>query len=113
MASTRTMVSAYLPLEPVIEEMFALTAEVFGLQYRRVPDARAWHPDVTLYEIRDKASGELIAHFYADLFPREGKFYHAAAFPLVLGHRHADGSYATPVNTPTANNFERVQGSSR
>ena len=99
----QNLVSAYLPLEPVIDGMFALTAEVFGLEYRRVPDAKAWHPDVMLYEIRDKASGDLIAHFYADLFPREGKFYHAAAFPLVLGHRRADGSYATPVSAIVAN----------
>ena len=99
----QNLVSAYLPLEGVIDGMFALTAEVFGLEYRRVPDAKAWHPDVTLYEIRDSASGELIAHFYADLFPREGKFYHAAAFPLELGHRRADGSYATPVSAIVAN----------
>lgn len=99
----QNLVSAYLPLEPVIDGMFELTAEVFGLEYRKVPDAKAWHPDVTLYEIHDKASGQLIAHFYADLFPREGKFYHAAAFPLVLGHRRADGSYATPVSAIVAN----------
>jgi thimet oligopeptidase len=99
----QNLISAYLPLEPVIDGMFALTAEVFGLEYRRVPDAKAWHPDVTLYEIHDKASGELIAHFYADLFPREGKFYHAAAFPLELGHRRADGSYAKPVSAIVAN----------
>jgi thimet oligopeptidase len=99
----QNQVSAYLPLEPVIDGLFALTAEVFGLEYRKLPDAKAWHPSVTLYEIRDKASGELLAHFYADLFPREGKFYHAAAFPLVIGHRNADGSYATPVSAIVAN----------
>jgi Zn-dependent oligopeptidase len=99
----QNLVSAYLPLEPVIQGMFDLTSEVFGLEYRRVPDAKAWHPDVMLYEIHDKASGELIAHFYADLFPREGKFYHAAAFPLHLGHRRADGTYAKPVSAIVAN----------
>jgi Zn-dependent oligopeptidase len=99
----QNLVSAYLPLEPVIQGMFDLTSEVFGLEYRRVPDAKAWHPDVMLYEIHDKASGELIAHFYADLFPREGKFYHAAAFPLHLGHRRRDGTYAKPVSAIVAN----------
>ena len=99
----QNLISAYLPLKPVIEGMFALTAEVFGLEYRHVPDAKAWHPDVTLYEIHDKASGQLIGHFYADLFPREGKFYHAAAFPMELGHRRADGTYATPVSAIVAN----------
>jgi Zn-dependent oligopeptidase len=96
-------VSQYLPLAPVIDGMFALTAEMFGLEYRKVPDAKAWHPDVTLYEIRDRASGELIAHFYADMHPRPDKYYHAAAFPIVLGHRRADGSYATPVSAIVAN----------
>ncbi len=96
-------VSQYLPLGPVIDGMFALTAEMFGLEYRKVPDAKAWHPDVTLYEIRDGASGELIAHFYADMHPRADKYYHAAAFPLVLGHRRGDGSYATPVSAIVAN----------
>jgi thimet oligopeptidase len=99
----QNLVSAYLPLDPVIEGMFALTGEVFGLEYRQVENARAWHPDVTLYEIRDKASGELRAYFYADLHPRYGKYYHAAAFPIVIGHRRADGSYAIPVSAIVAN----------
>ena len=56
-----------------------------------------------LYEIRDRSSGERLASFYADLFPREGKFSHAAAFPIVLGHRRADGGYEQPVNAIVAN----------
>ncbi|MGH2418436.1 MAG: M3 family metallopeptidase, partial [Candidatus Limnocylindria bacterium] len=96
-------VSEYLVLDDVIDGMFALTGEVFGLEYRRVPEAGAWDPSVQLFEIRDRDSGELLAHFYADLFPREGKYGHAAAFPLVIGHRRADGSYQRPVNAIVAN----------
>ncbi len=99
----QNQVSEYLPLDGVLDGMFAITGDVFGLDYRRVADARAWHPSVQLYEIRDRDSGELLAHFYADLFPREGKYGHAAAFPLVMGHRRADGSYAKPVNAIVAN----------
>jgi thimet oligopeptidase len=96
-------VSEYLPLDSVLDGMFALTGEVFGLEYERVPDANAWHPSVQLFRIRDRASGELLAHFYADLFPREGKFGHAAAFPIVIGHLGADGEYVKPVNAIVAN----------
>ena len=96
-------VAEYFPLEPVIDGMLDLTGEVFDLAYRRVADARAWHPDVLLYEIRERSSGDLIAHFYADLFPRDGKFGHAAAFPLVAGHRGADGAYVRPVSAIVAN----------
>jgi thimet oligopeptidase len=96
-------VSEYLPLDSVLDGMFALTGDVFGLDYERVPDANAWDPSVQLFRIRDRASGELIAHFYADLFPREGKYGHAAAFPIVIGHLGADGEYVKPVNAIVAN----------
>jgi thimet oligopeptidase len=96
-------VSEYLALDEVIDGMFALTGDVFGLDYRRVPDARGWHPSVQLFEIRDRASGEPLAHFFADFFPREGKYTHAAAFPLVIGHRGADGQYIRPVSAIVAN----------
>ena len=96
-------VSEYLPLESVMEGMFALTGEVLGLTYHRIEPVNAWHPSVQLYEIRDAASGRSLAHFYADLFPREGKYNHAAAFPLVIGHRQADGTYARPVSAIVAN----------
>ena len=96
-------VSQYLPLPSVMAGLFELTGKVLDLEYRQVEPTNAWHPSVSLYEIRDRASGELLAHFYADLFPREGKYYHAAAFPLVVGHRRADGSYQQPVNAIVAN----------
>jgi thimet oligopeptidase len=99
----QNLVSEYLTLEQVMEGMFRITGDVLGLDYRLVDDARAWHESVTLYEIRDRASGEHIAHFYADLHPRDGKFGHAAAFPLVIGHRAADGSYVAPVSAILAN----------
>jgi Zn-dependent oligopeptidase len=96
-------VSEYLPLDTVIGGMFDLTGEVFGLDYRKVEDARAWHPSVELYEISDRASGELLARFYTDFFPREGKYGHAAAFPIVIEHERLDGSRAVPVNAIVAN----------
>ena len=99
----QTEIAEYLPLERVWQGLFEITGEVFGLDYGEVADARAWHPDVKLYEIRDRSSGERLATFYADLFPREGKFSHAAAFPIVLGHRRADGGYEQPVNAIVAN----------
>jgi thimet oligopeptidase len=99
----QNVVTEYLPLDPVLDGMFALTGEVFGLDYERVPDANAWDPSVQLFRIRDRSTGELIAHFYADLFPREGKFGHAAAFPIVIGHLGADGEYVKPVNAIVAN----------
>ncbi|HEX2884612.1 MAG TPA: M3 family metallopeptidase [Candidatus Limnocylindria bacterium] len=99
----QNLVSEYFPLQRVMEAMFALTGEVFGLDYRPLDAANAWHDAVQLYEIRDRATGTHVAYFYADLFPREGKFGHAAAFPLVVGHQTADGAYVAPVSAIVAN----------
>ena len=96
-------VAGYFPLDRVVAGMFEITGEVFGLEYREIEETAAWHPDVRLYEIRNDGSEEPIAYFYADLFPREGKFGHAAAFPLVTGRRLADGSYQKPIAAIVAN----------
>jgi Zn-dependent oligopeptidase len=96
-------VSAYFPVERAWSGLLDITGEVFGLTYVPVEDARAWHPDVRLYEIHDRSSGALLAHAYTDLFPREGKFTHAAAFPLVTTRHTPDGTRTIPVSAIVAN----------
>lgn len=95
-------VAAYFPLERVLEGMFGLTGEVFGLEYRPLAGVATWHPDVMAYEIADRQTGRPLATFYADLFPREGKYGHAAAFDLVPAHQAAEG-YVRPVTAIVAN----------
>jgi Zn-dependent oligopeptidase len=96
-------VAEYFPLEPTIEGMFAITGEVFGLEYRKVDGAPTWHRDVEFYEIRNLGATEPLAYFFADFFPREGKYGHAAAFPLVYGRSLPDGTYRKPVAAIVAN----------
>jgi Zn-dependent oligopeptidase len=98
----RAAVSQYFPLDRVTDGLLAITGDVFGLEYERV-EAPTWHEDVTTYLIRDTDSGREIAHFHMDLFPREGKFSHAAAFPLVPGRALPDGTYQLPVSAIVAN----------
>jgi thimet oligopeptidase len=95
-------VAAYFPLGQVVEGMLELTGDVFGLAYRRLDEVAVWHPDVTAYEVADRESGRPLATFYADLFPREGKFGHAAAFDLVPAHQGPEG-YVLPVTAIAAN----------
>ncbi len=95
-------VAGYFPLDRVVEGMLDLTGEVFGLEYR-VVEAPVWHEDVITYAVVGRASGERIAHFHMDLFPREGKFSHAAAFTLLGGRRLQDGSYQQPRSAIVAN----------
>ena len=95
-------VSEYLSLEPVVDGMLDLTSHMFGITYEQLTPTNAWHEDVSLYRVTETSNGELVGHFYMDLFPREGKFSHAAAWPLVP--RHGTGSEAThPVSAILAN----------
>jgi thimet oligopeptidase len=96
-------VSKYFPLDAVIDGLLDLTGEVFGLEYHTRDDAPSWHPDVVAYDIVDAASGNPVAIFMADLFPRPDKYTHAAAFPLVPGRRLPHGGYQLPVSTIVAN----------
>jgi Zn-dependent oligopeptidase len=64
---------------------------------------------VITYRVDDADTGRQIAHFHMDLFPREGKFSHAAAFPLVPGRRLEDGTYQMPVSAIVAN-FTKPSG---
>lgn len=95
-------VAQYFPLESVLEGLFSITGDVLGLDYYPA-DIEAWHPDVRSYVVHDRASGRPLARFHMDLFPREGKYSHAAAFPLVPGRRLPDGSYQQPLSAIVAN----------
>ncbi len=96
-------IANYFPLERVLDGMFELTSQMFGVSYTRVEEVNAWHPDVYLYQISDSETGEHLAYFYMDLFPRDSKYGHAAAFDLVPGYRHASGEYVRPVAAMVAN----------
>ncbi len=96
-------VANYFPLDSVLGGMFDLVQETFGLHFREVEKPEVWHPDARLFTILDASSGEELAHFYLDLFPREGKYGHAAEFPLIPSRRMEDGSYQNPICAMVAN----------
>ena len=96
-------VAEYLPLDRVLDGLFELTSETFGLAYEEVEKPQGWHPDVSLHAIHDAETGELLAHFYLDLFPREGKFSHAAEFPMISSRRLPEGPYQNPLCAMVAN----------
>lgn len=91
----------YFPLEKVIKGMFDVFETVFEVKF--VPsEIDKWHESVRTYEVKNK-NGETFAYFYFDLFPREGKYKHAACFGLVKGRILDDGSYQKPAAAIVAN----------
>ncbi|MBI5630387.1 MAG: Zn-dependent oligopeptidase [Elusimicrobia bacterium] len=96
-------IKEYFPIETVLEGMLAVYQRLLGVKFHRIEGAALWNPDVKLYKISDASGGEPLAYFYMDLFPREGKYKHAAAFSLVSGRFLADGRYQKPVSAVVAN----------
>ncbi|MBI3547609.1 MAG: Zn-dependent oligopeptidase [Elusimicrobia bacterium] len=96
-------IKEYFPLDVVIPGMLRVYQTLLGLRFTEIKPERAWSGDVKLYEITDAAGGGTIAYFFMDLYPREGKYKHAAAFTLVQGRRLPDGTYQKPVSAIVAN----------
>ena len=94
-------IKEYFPLETVIGGMFDIFGRVFGVRFEPA-DLPVWHKDVRAYEIRN-SDGSAAAYFYFDLFPREGKYKHAACFGLRHGREAKDGSYVLPAAAIVAN----------
>ena len=71
-------------IHDVKTEMFKVCEEVFDLQIKPESNETAWHEDVELWSLWEK-DGQQLAYFYLDLYPREGKFTHAAVFDISSG----------------------------
>lgn len=84
-------IKEFYSLESVIKEMLHIYEQVLGLQFIHLTDTPTWHEDVRLYEVRNAnsddndAQAELVGHIYLDLFPRPGKYTHAACFNIQSG----------------------------
>jgi thimet oligopeptidase len=92
----------YFPASTVVAGMFQVYQRLLGVRFEEVAGADVWDPAVRLYTIRDAATGELMGHFYADLYPRPGKYGHAASAAVTVG-RVLDGKYQAPVSVLMAN----------
>ena len=64
-------VKQYFPETRVLPGMFKLVETLYGLSIAPA-DAPLWHPDARFYKITDR-SGELVGHFYVDLYARPSK----------------------------------------
>jgi thimet oligopeptidase len=100
-------VRAYFPADKVFAGMLEVYSRLLHVAFKEVQGADVWVPGVKLYEVHDLPSDRLLAKFYVDLFPRPGKFGHAASFPLSVGHEVA-GGYQIPL-VALVTNFDPPQ----
>ena len=98
-------VAAYFPLDAVLDGMFRIYEELVGVRFVRRPDVveSAWNEDAQPFDIVDPEDGDALARFYMDLYPRIGKFGHAAAFTLRGGRSLNGDGYQRPISAIVAN----------
>src|SRR5205809_1061894 len=87
---------AYFPFQKVLDGMFNIYQNIFGLKFEKIAAPYKWIDDLQLYMVTDSSTGEPLGMFYLDMFPREGKFNHFAQFEIISGKLLPDGKYQRP-----------------
>ncbi|CAG8075576.1 unnamed protein product [Penicillium olsonii] len=116
-------IAEWFPLQTTIEGMLKIFEELFGLEFVEVtgedrasiaPTGKGndivWHEDVQVFSVwNDEGEGSgFVGYLYLDLFPREGKYGHAANFNLQPGFIDKDGNRRFPA-TALVCNFTKPQ----
>lgn len=77
------LVAQYFPADFVIGRMLEIFEQLFHLEIIEVvdrDDGGVWHPDVKVYTVVDLVQDVFVGYLYMDLYPRDGKYNHAADF---------------------------------
>lgn len=72
----------HFPPQQSLALVMRLAEKMLGVKYVRVGDVELWHPDAQAYAAIDLKTGRALATLYVDAYPREGKYNHAAVWPL-------------------------------
>lgn len=76
----------HFPLDVVTQGMFEIYQTLLGVKFNEITEdhkQKFWHPEVKLFETLDAQTGNIMGYFYLDMFPREGKYSHAAEFGII------------------------------
>lgn len=88
-------VRPYLEVYNVQQGIFFVANKLYGLTFTERTDLPKYHPDTKTFEVRDK-DGSLLALFYSDYFPRDGKGAGAWCTSF-RGEYYKDGERVIPI----------------
>jgi thimet oligopeptidase len=77
----REALREHFPTDASIAWVMHISTVLYGVDFEPIAIA-TWHPEVKTFAVRDATTKAFIATLYLDLFPREGKYSHAANFGI-------------------------------
>ncbi|KAF2672618.1 zincin [Microthyrium microscopicum] len=111
-------IAEYFPLDSTIRGMLHIFEQIFGMVFVELVGADrdavsptgegddiVWHKDVQVFSVWDdegEGSG-FVGYLYLDLFPRDGKYGHAANFNLSPGYIDHNGKRRYPATALVCN----------
>ena len=66
-------IKPYMQLEKLREGMFWVAGELFNFSFTQVTDVPVYHPDVRVWEVKDRTTGKHVGLWYFDPYARAGK----------------------------------------
>ncbi|KAF2475700.1 zincin [Lindgomyces ingoldianus] len=111
-------IAEYFPLQTTIQGMLKIFEELFGLVFVEIvgEDRNAlaesgkgsdivWHEEVQIFSVWDDEGegSDFVGYLYLDLFPRDGKYGHAANFNLQPGYTDEMGKRRYPATALVCN----------
>ncbi len=68
------------PTQGSVDWLLLVSSRLYGLTFKANAKLPVWHPDVKAYDVYEADGKTYIGSFYMDLFPRDDKYGHAAAW---------------------------------
>jgi peptidyl-dipeptidase Dcp len=100
-------IKPYLSLDRMIEAAFDCASRLFGLSFTERKDVPVWHPDVRVWEVKDR-DGKHKALFYGDYFARPSK--RSGAWMTSLRDQQKLDGEVTPVILNVCNFSKGAEG---
>ncbi|KAF8843766.1 mitochondrial endopeptidase [Paxillus ammoniavirescens] len=103
-----SLVKEYFPVSVVVPAILDIYQNLLGVKFVEVKgDARdVWHPEVQQFAVWEKDAKDesgFVGYCYLDLFPRDGKYSHAAVWGLFPGYELPSGGRHYPLTAMVAN----------
>ena len=102
-------IQPYFSLENVKNGLFYCAEKLYGIKLVEMPDAPKYMDEVTVYDVQDAKTGEHIAVFMTDYFPRDSKVQGAWMEQMQSAGLYGDGEMKRPIVYNVCN-FSRPAG---